>query len=442
MSHALFNKEDGLHILPHSSEGIIDHVPGATYVPRLAGDPTSPHPFYQRVEGVIAPPEKLLGRSARLVERFKKDYKASDGKPMGIMLTGEKGCGKTALAEKLGEWFLQQDLPVLNVDKRVPTALITDFCQLCPNGCLVLIDEFEKTYSLGDDRDGQDELLSLFTDSRLKNTVFVLTANNYDGVSGYIKNRPQRMKYHVSFEGLEERTALELLEQKDVTGMAHALMVCKAAESNEYSSFDEYKTFCEAVDGCSDLNEVYERVEYLNIRKDIQPMFKGSVNSAKTRKNILELGLEDDTFIVETVSTLAPEEFNVTGEFTVPISLIVGKGETFEYETKCFWSGEEKLTFKAGPVEGEFACVLHKVNDWGCTVPKVTVDGCSHDASVSDDTKSSFGKTTPKDGFDATGISSPEAKAVKSLKGLLEEYRLDDMSAHSSARGYSLTGPK
>lgn len=364
MTVALFNREEGLHLMSHSTDGIIDHVPGAVYVPRLAGDPGSPHPLYLKQPDLLNPPKELLGRSKRLIEQFKKAYQALGDESMGILLTGTKGCGKTALAEKLAEWFNQQDLPVLSVDKRVPVELVKDFCLLCPNGCIVLIDEFEKTYALGEDEDGQNEFLSLLTDGRLKKTLFVFTVNEYNKVSEYIKDRPQRIKYRVDFQGLEEATALELLAQRNITGMASALMRCKAREADYYSSFDEYKTFCDVIDGCSSLQEVYERVEYLNVRKDILPIFHPDIDSEATEVN-LEATEDNSPMNIRMDDVKLGACFRETGE--IPVKVTVRRrsgGESVSYETVCFWSGEKEIAFSAGPVVGKLVVSMVEIRDW------------------------------------------------------------------------------
>ena len=130
--------------------------------------------------------EKVFNR----FEKFKKN--------LGIILSGDKGIGKSLFARLLAQAAIKNGIPVILVNEYIPG--IDDFINEIEGEILVLFDEFDKTFAKTKDGDPQSKLLSLFDGTGTGKKMFVITCNRYDDLNEYLLNRPGRFLYHFRFE--------------------------------------------------------------------------------------------------------------------------------------------------------------------------------------------------------------------------------------------------
>lgn len=138
---------------------------------------------------------KVYGNSPHKVEKVMKTFEAFD-RNCGVILSGVKGIGKSLFARLLAIEGIKKGLPLLIVSSYIPG--IADFLSSIDQECIVLFDEFEKTFS--DKADGdikpQEELLSLFDGIDNGKKLFVITCNETYKLNSYMLNRPGRFHYH------------------------------------------------------------------------------------------------------------------------------------------------------------------------------------------------------------------------------------------------------
>lgn len=117
---------------------------------------------------------------------------------LGVILSGDKGIGKSMFAKLVCMSALKKGYPVVVVDAVYPG--IARFIESITQECVVLFDEFDKTYRSNRDNDAQATLLSLFDGTTGGKKLFVVTCNELYGLNNFIINRPGRFHYHFRFE--------------------------------------------------------------------------------------------------------------------------------------------------------------------------------------------------------------------------------------------------
>lgn len=116
----------------------------------------------------------------------------------GIMLTGEKGSGKTLLAKTLSIKCADEGIPTILINQAWRGEAFNSLLQDISQPCMILFDEFEKVY----DRDEQEEMLTLLDGVFPSKKLFVLTCNDKWRVNEHMRNRPGRIFYMLDFKGL------------------------------------------------------------------------------------------------------------------------------------------------------------------------------------------------------------------------------------------------
>lgn len=141
-------------------------------------------------------PKKIYGNVERLAIRVWNTF-AVTKKSTGIMLTGNKGSGKTILGEIISNLAIDRGLPVYMITEIDITLELVSYIRNL-NHCVVFLDEFGKNV----DSKTMDQMLTMFSDVNSSCKLFILTENSLDRISIFIKDRPGRIRYHLDFEKL------------------------------------------------------------------------------------------------------------------------------------------------------------------------------------------------------------------------------------------------
>ena len=100
-------------------------------------------------------------------------------------------------------------LPVIYVNEASPN--LGDYIDSIPTECMILFDEFDKTFSSSYK---QNDLLSLFDGTSRNKKLFVITCNNLDNLSSFLVNRPGRFHYHICFKYPTSEDIVKYLKDK------------------------------------------------------------------------------------------------------------------------------------------------------------------------------------------------------------------------------------
>ena len=141
--------------------------------------------------------EKPYGIHTEKANKVISSYRLFD-RSLGVILSGDKGIGKSMFAKLVCELALQKGYPVVVVDACYPG--IARFIESISQECVVFFDEFDKTFKANGDDDDQASLLSLFDGTSGGKKLFIVTCNELYGLNRFIVNRPGRFHYHFRFD--------------------------------------------------------------------------------------------------------------------------------------------------------------------------------------------------------------------------------------------------
>ena len=141
--------------------------------------------------------EKSYGVQNAKANKVLKSFKEFS-RSLGVILSGDKGIGKSMFAKLVCMKSLEVGHPVIIVDACYPG--IARFIDSIEQECVILFDEFDKTYRSNRDNDDQSALLSLFDGTSGGKKLFIVTCNELYGLNNFIINRPGRFHYHFRFD--------------------------------------------------------------------------------------------------------------------------------------------------------------------------------------------------------------------------------------------------
>ena len=180
-----------------SSVEAYDGLPVGTYVVEF-------HPMMgfslRLVEDMAVGEARVYGSRRSKVDKIMRAWEASS-RSLGVMLSGDKGQGKSLFLRMLARDALASGLPVVRVTQSFEG--IASFIDSLGEA-LVVFDEFEKVFPAGGRRDenGTDEqaqFLGLFDGTSSTRRMYCVTVNDLLSVSSYLVNRPGRFHYHLRF---------------------------------------------------------------------------------------------------------------------------------------------------------------------------------------------------------------------------------------------------
>lgn len=164
--------------------------------------------YLESIDSFDEPP-KLYGSTKRTAERIIRTYLDRPNNT-GVLLTGEKGSGKSLLAKTISIDSAAIGMPTIVINSPWVGDRFNKFLQDIQQDCVILFDEFEKVY----DKQSQETILTLLDGVFPSKKLFVLTCNDKSRIDSHMTNRPGRIFYLIEFSGLEETFIREYCEEK------------------------------------------------------------------------------------------------------------------------------------------------------------------------------------------------------------------------------------
>ena len=172
---------------------VLDTLPACTY---KVGYSDMGGFYLEKLDNLEVKENKVYGeheeKAVKVMNRFSESRKN-----LGVILSGDKGIGKSLFSRLLSQMAISSGMPVILVDDY--NAGLGDFINSIKMETMVLFDEFDKNFAGKEDNGVQAKMLSLFDGTSNGKKLFVITCNSYSKLSEYLVNRPGRFHFHFRF---------------------------------------------------------------------------------------------------------------------------------------------------------------------------------------------------------------------------------------------------
>lgn len=230
--------------------------------------------FLEQIDGFTRP-AKVYGDTLRNTDRILRTFMDRSAST-GVMLTGEKGSGKSLLAKNLAITAADTlEVPTIVINSAYHGDGFNKLLQDINQPCIVLFDEFEKVY----DRDEQESILTLLDGVFPSKKLFVLTCNDKWRVDQHMRNRPGRIFYMIDYKGLSAEFIEEYCND-NLIAKEHTEAICKIASMFDQFNFDMLKALVEEMNRYNETPQ--EALRMLNAKPEFDG---GSTYDVEVRMN-------------------------------------------------------------------------------------------------------------------------------------------------------------
>ena len=230
--------------------------------------------------GNFTAPKKIYGDCLKNTDRIINTF-LNRPTTTGVMMTGEKGSGKTLLTKNVCIELAKQGIPTIVINAAWCGDAFNTFIQNIEQPCAILFDEFEKVY----DRDEQEQILTLLDGVFPTKKLFLLTCNDKYRVDYHMRNRPGRIYYMLDFKGLDAEFIREYCEDNLEAKQYIDKIVTLAGLFGEFN-FDMLKALVEEMNRYGETPQ--EALRMLNIKPEFDSGTRYDVKVTYNGRDVTE----------------------------------------------------------------------------------------------------------------------------------------------------------
>lgn len=335
MSNYYVKHGNVLTVSDKESSTVYDHIPVGTYT---VGFSPQMGFYFEKVEDIVYT-GKVYGTTGKTVDRIINTFKERTV-ATGVLLSGEKGSGKTLIAKLCSGRMLEQGVPTILINKPLCGEEFNKFISSIVEPAVIIFDEFEKVYE--EDKD-QQELLTLLDGVFSSKKLFILTCNKKT-INSKMLNRPGRLYYSLDFYGLDADFIADYCNQ-NLNDTTQTQAVVQVSMLFDHFNFDMLQALCQEMNRYNE--GPVESLKYLNTKpsqsgvyftmltyQNSKPVVTGSIwpNSVTSHP----LSFKDHSITVEKVTIESDEngkkkkkqtakEYRLSAEDCVSVDSINGE---------------------------------------------------------------------------------------------------------------------
>jgi hypothetical protein len=237
-------------------------------------------------------PDKLYGDMGKYVDFYWNSFMRTNFVG-GLLLTGQKGSGKTMISATLCNRAIARGLRVVEITNiQFSSGLLKFLDEL--DKVVLFFDEFGKNFNTHQ----QDKMLTLLSNISGKERLVFITENDPRRISEFIRNRPGRVKYSLHFNKLPRKVVEEYCAEFNVSEGFYKDFI-DAYNSIVTFQFDHLIAIVEEHLSNRDLS-FDELVQLLNVE---------GLTGVKTL--IFTMGIELETGDSFTISNISPDKITI-----------------------------------------------------------------------------------------------------------------------------------
>jgi len=217
---------------------IHESLPTATYT---VGFNDCAGEFYLEKIEPFSIPKKLYGNPERRGDRILRTFHDRKGST-GVVLSGEKGSGKTLLAKYISKVAAERDgIVTLVINEPWCGETFNQFLQMIQQPAVVIFDEFEKVYNCYEKK---KQMLTLLDGVYSSQKLFILTCNDKWSLDVNMRNRPGRIFYMIDYNGLDIAFIQDYCEE-NLSSKEHIPQIVAISKMFMAFNFDMLKAMVE-----------------------------------------------------------------------------------------------------------------------------------------------------------------------------------------------------
>lgn len=330
--------------------------------------------FYLSIYQDIKINERIYGVHEEKVDLVLHSFERFE-RNLGVILSGDRGIGKSLFAKLLAVKAMKQGFPLIVVNTYYPG--IAEYLTQIEQEVMVLFDEFDKVFP---DKNvngfsAQTEMLTLFDGISQGKKLFVITCNETGKLNDYLTNRPGRFHYHFRFDYPRDEEIERYLrdnvdpvyanEIKNVINFSHKVNLnfdCLRAIAFELNLGRKFK------DAIKDLNIIYSGHNFYSVTVHLS---NGEIYTKNYRLDMFSSKNEiiffndkegEELFII----SFNPDNVEYSSEFKCQIL----RGENCNFALDKYYTSRASLSGK--DYDPEVAAVIDKYKD--VTVSLITFE--------------------------------------------------------------------
>lgn len=270
MTH-YFKSGNTVNVEPSDALDVLDHLPAGTYT--VKENPQTKRLYLQTTDNMTLP-KKVYGDPSVRADRILRTFN-DRSKSTGVLLSGDKGSGKTLLCKVLANRMVAANMPVIIVDEPFHGPAFNSLIGNIKDPAMVFFDEFDKLY----DEEGQEALLTLLDGTVETKKMFVLTTNS-GHVDEHLINRPGRIFYRFAYRGLDESFVEEYADDV-LKNLANKTQLTRIANAFGSFTFDMLQALVEEmnrydIDAMSAMEGLNVKIEDDSVVYDVTVLFNGA----------------------------------------------------------------------------------------------------------------------------------------------------------------------